>query len=202
MGSSNETSAYGPVISPWRRKGSNVGADPGRLVGRVGGGGRGAASRRARPAPTPAARSASPRPSPAFAGSSRPTAAARAGGSSPSPARSTRPGRWRGRVRDCAILLEAMAGFDPEGFDLARPAGAAVGSEFVERSQGQARRHSQGISHRRRARRHQRAVGPGHRMAEGRGRDAGRDQPAAHQICAPDLLHHRAGRSLVQPRPL
>ncbi|MFL6861908.1 MAG: amidase family protein, partial [Allosphingosinicella sp.] len=24
MGSSNETSAYGPVISPWRRKGSNV----------------------------------------------------------------------------------------------------------------------------------------------------------------------------------
>ncbi|HLO21655.1 MAG TPA: amidase, partial [Sphingomicrobium sp.] len=25
MGSSNETSAYGPVISPWRRKGSNVG---------------------------------------------------------------------------------------------------------------------------------------------------------------------------------
>ena len=45
MGSSNETSAYGPVISPWRRKGSNVGADPGRLVGRLGGGGRGAASR-------------------------------------------------------------------------------------------------------------------------------------------------------------
>ena len=25
MGSSNETSAWGPVISPWRRKGSNVG---------------------------------------------------------------------------------------------------------------------------------------------------------------------------------
>jgi aspartyl-tRNA(Asn)/glutamyl-tRNA(Gln) amidotransferase subunit A len=27
MGSSNETSAFGPVVSPWRRKGSNVGAD-------------------------------------------------------------------------------------------------------------------------------------------------------------------------------
>ncbi len=26
MGSSNETSAYGPVVSPWRRQGSNVGA--------------------------------------------------------------------------------------------------------------------------------------------------------------------------------
>ena len=29
MGSSNETSAWGPVISPWRRKGSNVGLTPG-----------------------------------------------------------------------------------------------------------------------------------------------------------------------------
>ncbi len=37
---------------------------------------------------------------------------------------------------------------------------------------------------------------------QGRGRGAGRDQPAAHQICAADLLHHRAGRGLVQPRPL
>ena len=55
MGSSNETSAFGPVVSPWRRRGSNVHACRGlrgdrgrpsrarRLVGRVGGGGRGAA---------------------------------------------------------------------------------------------------------------------------------------------------------------
>src|SRR5258705_5865315 len=28
MGSSNETSTYGPVISPWRRQGSNVGLTP------------------------------------------------------------------------------------------------------------------------------------------------------------------------------
>src|SRR5439155_21113020 len=33
MGSSNETSAYGPVISPWRRQGSNVGLTPGRSSG-------------------------------------------------------------------------------------------------------------------------------------------------------------------------
>ena len=33
MGSSNETSAYGPVISPWRRKGSNVGLTPGGSSG-------------------------------------------------------------------------------------------------------------------------------------------------------------------------
>ena len=29
MGSSNETSCFGPVVNPWRRKGSNVGAGPG-----------------------------------------------------------------------------------------------------------------------------------------------------------------------------
>ena len=29
MGSSNETSGYGPVLSPWRRTGSNVGLTPG-----------------------------------------------------------------------------------------------------------------------------------------------------------------------------
>src|SRR4029079_3572369 len=33
MGSSNETSAYGPVISPWRREGSNVGLTPGGSSG-------------------------------------------------------------------------------------------------------------------------------------------------------------------------
>ena len=56
-------------------------------------------------------------------------------------------------VRDCAILLEAMAGFDPKDSTSLDAAGAAVGSGLVERSQGQARRYSQGISHRRRARR-------------------------------------------------
>jgi aspartyl-tRNA(Asn)/glutamyl-tRNA(Gln) amidotransferase subunit A len=34
MGSSNETSCFGPVVNPWRRKGSNVGAAPsGRIEG-------------------------------------------------------------------------------------------------------------------------------------------------------------------------
>ena len=37
---------------------------------------------------------------------------------------------------------------------------------------------------------------------QGRRRRGRRDQPAAHQICAADLLHHRPGRGLVQPRPL
>ncbi|MGL4729921.1 MAG: amidase family protein, partial [Bosea sp. (in: a-proteobacteria)] len=33
MGSSNETSAFGPVVNPWRRKGSNVGATAGQIEG-------------------------------------------------------------------------------------------------------------------------------------------------------------------------
>ena len=65
-----------------------------------------------------------------------------------------RPGRADGadgaRLRDHARGDERVRS---QGFDLARPAGAAVGSRIVERSQGQARRHSDRISHRRRPRR-------------------------------------------------
>ena len=43
MGSSNETSYFGPVTSPWRRKGSDAKLVPGRLLGRLGGGGGGGA---------------------------------------------------------------------------------------------------------------------------------------------------------------
>src|SRR5256885_8030362 len=32
MGSSNETSCFGPVVNPWRRKGSNVGAGAGGAI--------------------------------------------------------------------------------------------------------------------------------------------------------------------------
>ena len=43
MGSSNETSCFGPVVNPWRREGSNTDAGAGRLVRRLGVGGGGAA---------------------------------------------------------------------------------------------------------------------------------------------------------------
>src|SRR3972149_5267050 len=39
MGSSNEASPFGPVTSPWRRKGSNVPLVPGGRCGGGGGGG-------------------------------------------------------------------------------------------------------------------------------------------------------------------
>ena len=46
MGSSNETSHFGPVVSPWRRRGVGRKAGARRLVRRLGGGGGGAALRR------------------------------------------------------------------------------------------------------------------------------------------------------------
>ena len=157
---------YGPVLSPWRRNdGGNVGADPGRQLGRLGRGGRGAARARRRPAPTPAARSASPPPSPASPASSRPTAAARAGASSPSPRSLDQAGPMARDVRDCAILLEAMAGFDPKdstSLDLPR---ARLGGESRRRRPRQADRHPEGISDRRRPRRDRRGLGAGHRLA-------------------------------------
>ena len=92
MGSSNETSYYGPVINPWRAEGSNR-----DLVPAVPPAVRPPPSPHAcapvRPPPTPAARSASRQRSPARSASSRPMAAARAGASSPSPRRSIRRAR-------------------------------------------------------------------------------------------------------------
>ncbi len=120
MGSSNETSRFGPVVNPWRRAGSNRPLTPGGSSG----GSAAAVAARSVPGgdrrPTPAARSASRRPSPARSASSRPTAAARAGASSPSPPRSTRPARSPRRCEDAAILLRSMAGHDAEGHHLRR----------------------------------------------------------------------------------
>lgn len=90
MGSSNTTSAFGPVINPWTPPGASPGLVPGGSSG-------GSAAAVAAflcplpPAPTPAARSASQRVFAASSGSNRPMGAARAGASSPLRARSIRP---------------------------------------------------------------------------------------------------------------
>ena len=60
MGSSNETSYFGPVTNPWRAEGSNAVAGAGRLVGRFGRRRWPPISVWPRPAPIRAARSASP----------------------------------------------------------------------------------------------------------------------------------------------
>jgi aspartyl-tRNA(Asn)/glutamyl-tRNA(Gln) amidotransferase subunit A len=113
MGSSNETSAYGPVISPWRRNGSNVGLTPGGSSG----GSAAAVAAGIAPGATGTDTGGSIRQPAAFTGIS---------GIKPTYGRCSRwgvvafassldqAGPMARTVRDCAILLEAMAGFDPK----------------------------------------------------------------------------------------
>ena len=114
MGSSNETSAYGPVISPWRRSGgSNAPLSPGGSSG----GSAAAVAARIAPGVTGTDTGGSIRQPAAFTGIC---------GIKPTYGRCSRwgvvsfassldqAGPMARTVRDCAILLEAMAGFDPK----------------------------------------------------------------------------------------
>ena len=125
MGSSNETSYFGNVISPWRRKdGGNAALAPG---GSSGGSSTAVAARLA-PAATGTDTGGSIRQPAAFTGIS---------GIKPTYGRCSRwgivafassldqAGPMARDVRDCAIMLEAMAGFDPKdstSLDLPVPA--------------------------------------------------------------------------------
>src|ERR1700729_1745929 len=113
MGSSNETSHFGPVVSPWRRKGSDAKLVPGGSSGGSASGG-----------------AANPWPGPARPGTGRPIPQAagflRIVGLKPTYGRCSRwgivafassldqAGPFARTVRDCAILLRAMAGPDPK----------------------------------------------------------------------------------------
>ena len=114
MGSSNETSAYGPVISPWRRSdGGNAALAPGGSSG----GSSAAVAAGIAPAATGTDTGGSIRQPAAFTGIC---------GIKPTYGRCSRwgivsfassldqAGPMARTVRDCAILLEAMAGFDPK----------------------------------------------------------------------------------------
>ena len=112
MGSSNETSGYGPVISPWRRSdGGNAALAPGGSSG----GSAAAVAARLAPGVTGTDTGGSIRQPAAFVGIS---------GIKPTYGRCSRwgivafassldqAGPMARDVRDCAILLEAMSGFD------------------------------------------------------------------------------------------
>jgi aspartyl-tRNA(Asn)/glutamyl-tRNA(Gln) amidotransferase subunit A len=112
MGSSNETSAYGPVISPWKRNdGGNAALTPGGSSG----GSAAAVSAGLAPGVTGTDTGGSIRQPAAFTGIS---------GIKPTYGRCSRwgivafassldqAGPMARTVRDCAIMLEAMAGFD------------------------------------------------------------------------------------------
>ncbi|HYI47668.1 MAG TPA: Asp-tRNA(Asn)/Glu-tRNA(Gln) amidotransferase subunit GatA [Allosphingosinicella sp.] len=113
MGSSNETSAWGPVLSPWRRNdGGNTALTPGGSSG----GSASAVAARLAPGVTGTDTGGSIRQPAAFTGIT---------GIKPTYGRCSRygmvafassldqAGPMARDVRDCAILLEAMAGFDP-----------------------------------------------------------------------------------------
>ena len=114
MGSSNETSAFGNVISPWRRSdGGNAPLAPGGSSG----GSSAAIAARIVPGATGTDTGGSIRQPAAFTGIS---------GIKPTYGRCSRwgvvafassldqAGSMARDVRDCAIMLEAMAGFDPK----------------------------------------------------------------------------------------
>jgi aspartyl-tRNA(Asn)/glutamyl-tRNA(Gln) amidotransferase subunit A len=114
MGSSNETSAFGNVISPWRR---NDGGNAPLAPGGSSGGSSAAVSARLCPGATGTDTGGSIRQPAAFVGIS---------GIKPTYGRCSRwgtvafassldqAGPMARDVRDCAIMLEAMAGFDPK----------------------------------------------------------------------------------------
>jgi aspartyl-tRNA(Asn)/glutamyl-tRNA(Gln) amidotransferase subunit A len=128
MGSSNETSAFGNVISPWRR---NDGSTAPLAPGGSSGGSSAAVSARIAPAATGTDTGGSIRQPAAFTGIS---------GIKPTYGRCSRwgivafassldqAGPMARDVRDCAIMLEAMAGFDPKdstSLDMAVPTWSA-----------------------------------------------------------------------------
>ncbi|GAA0731304.1 Asp-tRNA(Asn)/Glu-tRNA(Gln) amidotransferase subunit GatA [Sphingomonas japonica] len=114
MGSSNETSFFGNVISPWKR---NDGGNAALAPGGSSGGSSAAIAARLCPAATGTDTGGSIRQPAAFTGIS---------GIKPTYGRCSRwgvvafassldqPGPMARDVRDCAIMLEAMAGFDPK----------------------------------------------------------------------------------------
>jgi aspartyl-tRNA(Asn)/glutamyl-tRNA(Gln) amidotransferase subunit A len=201
MGSSNETSCYGNVVNPWK-----VGTTRDLTPGGSSGGSASAvaadlclAARRGR---TPAARSASLPPSwgsrglkPTYGRCSRWGIVAFASSLD-------QAGPMTRTVRDCAIMLQAMAGHDPKdstSADLPVP-------DFEAMLTGDIRGKTIGIP------KEYRMDGmPGEiealwtRGAEML-RDAGAKivdiSPAAHEIRAAGLLRHRAGRGVLEPRAL
>ena len=114
MGSSNETSYFGKVVSPWRKSG---GANTDMSPGGSSGGSSAAVAARIAPAATGTDTGGSIRQPAAFAGIS---------GIKPTYGRCSRwgvvafassldqAGPMARSVEDCAIMLEAMAGFDPK----------------------------------------------------------------------------------------
>ena len=201
MGSSNETSHFGPVVSPWRRRGSDAKLVPGGSSG-------GSAA-------AVAADLCAGTVGTDTGGSIRqPAAFCGIVGLKPTYGRCSRwgivafassldqAGPFARTVRDCAILLRSMAGHDPRDTtcaDLPVPDYEKAVGAFCQRH---AHRYSQGIPRGGHGRRDRRALAAGHPLAARRWRSHFRSFASAHQIRAAGVLHRRSCRSVVQPRAL
>ena len=201
MGSSNETSYFGPCVSPWRAEGSTEKFAPGGSSG-------GSAAAVA-------------------AGFCLGATASDTGGSIRQPAAFTgtvgikptygRCSRWgmiafassldqagplARSVKDAALLLANDGELRSEGLDQRRPARAGFREGAGLGREGAPDRHPQGIPRRWHVARDRGALAEGHRdLPPGRCEDRG-CEPAAHQGGASGILHRGARRSLVEPRPL
>ena len=202
MGSSNETSHFGNVISPWQRRDSNAPLAPGGSSG----GSSAAVAARLCPAATGTDTGGSIRQPAAFTGIA---------GIKPTYGRCSRwgivafassldqAGPMARTSRDCAIMLGAMAGFDAKdatSLDLPVPDWEA-GSE--RRYARQARRHPARIPDGRHGCGRRRPVGTGHRLAEGRRRRMIVDVSLPHtRYALPTYYIIAPAECLVQPRAL
>ncbi len=201
MGSSNMTSAFGPVENPWRRKGDNRPLVPG---GSSGGSAAAVAARTCLGA-TGTDTGGSIRQPAAFTGIV---------GIKPTYGRCSRwgivafassldqAGPFARTVRDCAVLLQVMSGHDPKD---STSANVPV-PDFETALTGDIKGLRIGIPKEYRME----GMNPeidalwqkGIDWLKDAGADAGRDQPAAYQIRPADLLHPGAGGGLVEPGAL
>ncbi len=200
MGSSNETSAWGNVVNPWRGPNGET-----LVPGGSSGGSSASVAARIAAGATGTDTGGSIRQPAAFTGIT---------GFKPTYGRCSRwgtvafassldqAGPMARDVRDCAIMLRSMAGFDPKdstSLDLPVPDfEAALTGDIRGKRIGIPKEYSiEGIPA---------EIADlwtrGADMLRDAGADDRRDFAAAHEICAADLLYHRACRGVVQPRPL
>ena len=148
MGSSNETSHFGNVISPWRVKSKEGGGNAGLAPGGSSGGSAASVAARICPAATGTDTGGSIRQPAAFTGIT---------GIKPTYGRCSRwgvvafassldqAGSMAHDVRDCAIMLGSYGGFRSQGYDLARFAGSRLGGWAEQRYEWQEDRYPERI---------------------------------------------------------
>ena len=199
MGSSNMTSAYGPVENPWKRRQDNTAV---LVPGGSSGGSAAAVAARLAMGATGTDTGGSIRQPASFCGLV---------GVKPTYGRCSRwgvvafassldhPGPFARTVRDGAILLGSMAGHDPKDSTSAAVPVPDFEAACGRGIKGPADWRAEGIPLGWHAGRDRCAVAAGHRLAAGRGCRDRRRFPAAYEVRAGHLLYRGAGGGIVEP---